>query len=247
MSRRSRFFIDIALLIGLLVANAPARTGIAVHEWLSFALIVPLLVHLVVNWEWTVHVTRRFFERLMSVSRLNLLVDVALFAFTVTVMVSGLAVSSVVPGLLGFASAASPLWVAVHSASASATIIALLAHFALHGTWFAQTITALLDGRGHAARPARTRARSLQRTLSVLGVTAVLVVAILLTVGATGVLLDLDGTSAITSTTVATSSDSVPAYGTTSTGSTAGVRTCPRTGCTASTCHAETGQSPYAQ
>ena len=26
-----------------------------------------------------------------------------------------------------------------------------------------------------------------------------------------------------------------------------GVRTCPRTGCTASTCHAETGQSPYAQ
>jgi hypothetical protein len=75
----------------------------------------------------------------------------------------------------------------------------------------------------------------------------VLVVAILLTVGATGVLLDLDGTSAITSTTVATSSDSAPTYGTTPTGSSAGVRTCPRTGCTASTCHAETGQSPYAQ
>ncbi len=58
MSRRSRFFIDFALLIGLLVANAPARTGIAIHEWLSIALVVPLLVHLVINWEWTVHVTK---------------------------------------------------------------------------------------------------------------------------------------------------------------------------------------------
>jgi hypothetical protein len=247
MSRRSRFIIDIALLIGLLVANDPARTGIAVHEWLSIALVVPLLVHLVINWEWTVHVTKRFFERLMSVSRLNLIVDVALFAFTVTVMVSGLAVSSVLSGLLGFTSTASPLWVAVHSASASATIIALLAHFALHGKWFAQTLTSLLEGRGHAARPARVGARSLQSTLSVLGATAVLVVAILLTVGATGALLDLDGSPATAMTAVATTADDVLTYGSTSMGSSAGLRTCPRTGCTASTCHAETGQSPYAQ
>lgn len=247
MSRRSRFFIDFALLIGLLAANAPARTGIAIHEWLSIALVVPLLVHLVINWEWTVHVTKRFFERLMSVSRLNLVVDVALFAFTVAVMVSGLAVSSVLPGLLGFDSAANPLWIAVHSASASATIVALLAHFALHAKWFAQTLTALFEGRGQATRPARVGTRSLQNTLSVLGATAVLVVAILLTIGATGALLDLDGSSTTSSTAVAITSDNVPANGTTSTGSSAGVRTCPRTGCTASTCHAETGQSPYAQ
>ena len=247
MSRRSRFFIDIALLIGLLVANDPARTGIAVHEWLSIALVVPLLVHLVINWEWTVHVTKRFFARLMSVSRLNLVVDVALFASTVAVMVSGFAVSSVLSGVLGFATSASPLWVAVHAASASATIIALLTHFALHAKWFAQTLAALLEGRAHATRPARLGGRSFQNTLSVLGATAVLVVAILLTVGATGVLLELDGFSATTPAAVAATQGSAPTYGNTSTSSSAGTRTCPRTGCIASTCHAETGQSPYAQ
>ena len=152
MSRRSRFFIDIALLVGLLVANAPARTGLAVHEWLSIALIVPLLVHLVINWEWTLHVTKRFFERLFSVSRLNLVVDVALLVSTVAVMVSGLAVSSVLTGMLGIANAATPLWVAVHASSASATIVLLLVHFALHGAWFVQTITLMFEGRASAGR-----------------------------------------------------------------------------------------------
>jgi hypothetical protein len=93
----------------------------------------------------------------------------------------------------------------------------------------------------------RAGTRSLQNTLSVLGATAVLVVAILLTVGATGVLLDLDGLPANTVTAVASAEDNASAYGNASAGSSAGVRTCPRTGCTASTCHAETGQSPYAQ
>ena len=152
MSRRSRFFIDIALLVGLLVANDPARTGLAIHEWLSIALIVPLLVHLVINWEWTVHVTKRFFERLFRVSRLNLVVDVALFVSTVAVMVSGLAVSSVVAGFLGVGNASNALWVAVHEASASATIVLLLTHFVLHGGWFVTTLSAMFDGRVPARR-----------------------------------------------------------------------------------------------
>jgi hypothetical protein len=233
MSRRSRFFIDIALLIGLLVANDPARTGLAIHEWLSIALIVPVLVHLVINWEWTVHVTKRFFERLLSVSRLNLVVDVALFVATVAVMVSGLAVSSVVTGFLGVGNAANALWVAVHATSASATIVLLLTHFALHGGWFVATVSAMLDGRAGSGRAAAFGARTLENTFAVLGVTAVLAAAMFVTVGGTGAMLGLGLDSTTGSMAVASAST--------------GTRTCPRTGCTASSCHAETGQSPYAQ
>jgi hypothetical protein len=56
----------------------------------------------------------------------------------------------------------------------------------------------------------------------------------LLTIGATGALLGVDGSTAAAATPVSSASAGT-------------LRTCPRTGCTASTCHAETGQSPYAQ
>jgi hypothetical protein len=233
MSRRSRFFIDIALLIGLLVANDPERTGLAIHEWLSIALIVPLVVHLAINWEWTAHVTKRFFERLFRVSRLNLVVDVGLFISTVAVMVSGLAVSSVVTGFLGVGNESNALWLAVHESSASATIALLLVHFALHGRWFVQTISAMFDGRvGRAVAPA-LGARTARNTFAVLGVSAALAAAMFVTVGGTGAMLGLDSGTATSSMTVASAST--------------GTRTCPRTGCSASSCHAETGQSPYAQ
>jgi hypothetical protein len=232
MSRTSRFFIDIALFIGLLIANDPARTGLAVHEWLSIALVVPVLLHLVINWEWTLSVGRRFFRRLMSVSRLNLVVDVALFASTVAVMVSGFAVSSVLAGMVGIAISPSPIWVAVHALAASATVITLFVHFALHGSWFARTLSALFAGSESSGRPLVLDARALRNTGSVLGVTTVLALAFLLTVSVTGALLGVNGSTATAATTAGASTT---------------VRTCPRTGCTASTCHAETGQSPYAQ
>ena len=231
MSRRSRLFLDLALLLGLLVANDPAHTGLSIHEWLSISLVVPVLIHLVVNWEWTVRVTTRFFERLLSTSRLNLVVDTALFVATAAVMVSGIAVSTVLAGVLGISHAASPLWIALHDASATATIILLLTHFALHGKWFVETLAALFEGRLGSGTPVLNGARTARSTVAVLGVTALLVATIFLTVGGTGALLGIDGTGSI----------SVAAANTSSV-----VRTCPRTGCTASTCHAETGQSPYA-
>jgi hypothetical protein len=232
MSRTSRFFIDIALFIGLLIANDPARTGLAVHEWLSIALVAPVLFHLVINWEWTLSVGRRFFRRLVSMSRLNLVIDVALFASTVAVMVSGFAVSSVLAGALGVAASPSPIWVTVHALAASATVISLLVHFALHGHWFAKTLSALFADRESSGRPLVLDARAMRNTGAVLGVTTVLAVAILLTVSGTGALLGASGSTATAATTAGASTT---------------VRTCPRTGCTASTCHAETGQSPYAQ
>ncbi len=234
MSRRSRFFIDIALLVGLLVANAPARTGLAVHEWLSIALIVPLLVHLVINWEWTVHVTKRFFERLFSVSRLNLVVDVALFVSTVAVMVSGLAVSSVLAGMSRHRERGHPLWVAVHAdirlgddrpAAGALRPARRLVRADDH-----------LDVRGsrqhRRGRPC-SGARTLQNTLSVLVVTVALAAAMFVTVGGTGALLGLRSARRPPRRPWPAHLDTGDAH----------LLRAP--GCTASSCHAETGQSPY--
>jgi len=249
MSRRSRLAIDLALLIGLLVANDPARTGLSLHEWLCVALIVPLLVHLVINWESTVHVTKRFFDRLLRTSGFNLVVDAALFVSTTAVIVSGVAVSTVLAEALGIANVANPLWAALHAASASSTIMLLLVHFVLHGEWLVGSFTALFERRLSSGSRRAAHPRMLENTAAVLTLTALVAVAILLTVAGTGTLLGVDASTATAATTLASNSGGTggDSNGQLSSRGSGGTRTCPRTGCTASTCHGETGQSPYGQ
>lgn len=144
MSTRSRLVLDIATFAALLVAFNPERTGLAIHEWLSLAAIVPLLVHVIVNWDWTLRVASAFVDRLFHATRLNLLVDVALFVSSVAVMLSGLLVSQVVSGAFGLSAEPSAVWIAVHSVSADATIALLLIHFALHWRWIANAARRLV-------------------------------------------------------------------------------------------------------
>lgn len=85
------------------------------HEWLSLATIVPLLLHVIINWDLTLSWMVRFAEKLRTVSRLNLLVDIALFVSAVGVMLSGAMVSHVVSSALGLKVTPSAMWVALHS------------------------------------------------------------------------------------------------------------------------------------
>lgn len=140
MSARTRLYLDLGMFVALLVAYNPAWTGLAVHEWLSIAVIVPLLLHLIINWEWTVRVTASFLDRLFHASRLNLIVDTTLFVATVAVMLSGLMISQVSLAAFGIAVAPSAAWVALHAVSADATILLLVVHFALHASWFARVL-----------------------------------------------------------------------------------------------------------
>lgn len=140
MSRNTRLALDVGLLIAFLVAFSPGLTGISVHEWLSLAILVPTLVHLVVNWDWVLRVCVRLFERIRTTSRVNLAVDALLFGAAVTVMLSGLMVSQVIASAIGVTVATGGIWSAVHSASAIGTIALLGVHVALHAQWMLRTL-----------------------------------------------------------------------------------------------------------
>lgn len=135
MSARARLWLDLALFGALLVAYNPAWTGVAVHEWLCVAIIAPLLFHVVVNWDQTLAILRRFAQRLRTQPKVNLVVDAALFVVAVTVMLSGLLISQSVARALGLVIVPDSLWVSTHSWSADATVFLLLVHFALHWRW----------------------------------------------------------------------------------------------------------------
>jgi len=269
MRARSRFALDIALAVGLLAAYRPTWTGISLHQWLSIAIIAPLLAHLVVNWQWTLRVLRTFVHRLLSASRLNFAIDAALLVSTVAVMLSGFMVSPLLLSPLGIQPSNPLVWHELHLWSANATIALFAIHAAMHWRWFvatAQRLAASTDTprRNHVApvaetiasarpmahaetdaatavasptRRSRVGSRAAQaaaeraaalRVVSVLGVTGALGLAIFAGVGVASPLL----------ASAAQSSASQPVHV-----ASTGLRVCPRTGCKASRCHGEYGQS----
>jgi hypothetical protein len=167
MRPRTRFALDIALMIALVAAYRPGWTGIAFHQWLSIAIIVPLLLHVVVNWEWALRILRTFIERLIHTSRLNLVVDISLLVATVAVMLSGFMVSPALIALLGIHATNPLVWHVVHSWSANATILLLAIHGLLHWNWFRATAKRLAE----TPAPARARAAAVVAAASGRGAT----------------------------------------------------------------------------
>lgn len=135
MTPRARLLLDLALFGAVFVAYNPAWTGLAVHEWLCVAAVVPALFHVIVNWDQTKRLLKRFVHRLRTLPRVNLVVDGALFVAFVTVTLSGLLISQEVARVFGITIVPSSLWVETHTWSAHATVALLLVHFALHWRW----------------------------------------------------------------------------------------------------------------
>ena len=153
MSARTRLLVDSVLLGAFVAAYYPFKTGLAVHEWLCVIVIIPSLVHLVVNWDWAQRVATRVLGNLRATTRLNFVVDSSLFVAVVSAMVSGFVVSRVIGGFFGFAASPFPIWHRVHALSADATIVLALVHLGLHWRWVARVVrTRVLAGLADAGR-----------------------------------------------------------------------------------------------
>lgn len=140
MTARSRFALDVAIFVGYLFATNTAATGILIHEWLSVGLALAILVHLVVQWDATLAVLTRFFRHVLSVSRLNLVVDAVLLVAFVLVMLSGFLVSEFVLPALGMSVPFGPTWRMIHSLSAALALPILGVHVGLHWRWFVRML-----------------------------------------------------------------------------------------------------------
>jgi len=154
-------FLDVALFAAIVLAYAPAVTGISIHEWLGVAIIVPSLFHLVLNWEWVVRTAKNVFAKLTATTWANAVVDIVLFVAAVTVSLSGLLISQVVLATLGISAGASAVWHTVHSVSADIAVVALLVHFALHGKWMANVLQGWIE-RIDNPRPSAVNATASQ-------------------------------------------------------------------------------------
>ena len=255
MRARTRLALDASLLTAFVAAYRPAWTGLTVHQWLSLVIVAPLLVHGVVNWDWTVRVARSFFDRLLHMSRLNLVIDSALFLSAVCVMVSGVMVSPMLLSLLGVHAMQPPIWHLVHKWSANTTILCLAVHGVAHWRWLTKTaeqfVGASRDGGVAGARVSAARATAAAakpaavRRTSHVGhrataaakerATAARAISV---VGVTG----LVGLTVFAGVSMASPHLS-SARGASASVAQSGAMVCPQTGCTASRCHAQYGKS----
>jgi hypothetical protein len=139
MSQKTNLYVDIAILIGFLVAYEPALTGIAFHEWLSLAFASAMIVHLLLHWDWVVQITLQFFRKLFHSSRLNYVINLALLIDFVTIMLSGLMISRSVLPAFGLQIAINSAWRFLHFSAANFSLVLIGLHLALHWKWILST------------------------------------------------------------------------------------------------------------
>lgn len=132
---KTNFLIDIAIFIAFLVAMEPNFSGVSIHEWLSVALAVTLLVHLLLHWKWIITIGAEFFNKLWHTSRLKYVVDILMFIAMAAIMMSGLMISHVVLPAFGFDVQSGMVWRQLHSTAADAAVLLLGVHFALNWHW----------------------------------------------------------------------------------------------------------------
>jgi hypothetical protein len=130
-----KLILDVAAFIGFLLALDPRSTGIAIHEWLTIAGTAAIVLHLLLNWNWIVGITRNFFRKSTTKTRLNYILNWLFFIDGVVVMLSGIMISEVVLPAFGIRLPEGSAWRQWHSLSADLSLFILALHTALNWDW----------------------------------------------------------------------------------------------------------------
>jgi len=136
---KTKLLIDIAIFVGFLITMEPRASGLTVHEWLATALIAVLIVHLLLNWDWIVQITRRFIGKMKSQSRINYVLNWLLFIDGTIIMLSGFLISESLLPALGIQLPHNFAWRSLHDLSANIFLLLLGLHTALHWSWIVDT------------------------------------------------------------------------------------------------------------
>ncbi|MBI5951365.1 MAG: DUF4405 domain-containing protein [Chloroflexi bacterium] len=157
----TKLLLDLGAFVALLIASAQRFTGEVIHEWLGIALGGVVIVHLLLNWNWIVGVTLRIFSKGAKGQRFNYILNWALFASGVMILLSGLMISKTVVPFFGLTLPQNMSWKELHELSTNITMILMGLHMAIHWGWITGMFRSLFAPR--AASPVASPALSAQR------------------------------------------------------------------------------------
>lgn len=138
---RTRLAVDLVLAVSFLCLMSVPLTGLPLHEWWGLALAGVIVLHLLMQWEWTVAATRRLFGSLGGRVRVTYLLNWLLFVAAVLAMASGMLISELALPSLGLPTVRSTgsslfrFWRILHTVSADAVIVLAGIHLGLNWRW----------------------------------------------------------------------------------------------------------------
>ena len=157
-SNRTKLLLDIGTFLAFLITMDPRFSGLAVHEWLSIALAGTIIVHLLLNWDWIVNITKRLFGKVASGTRMNYVLNWLLFIDGILIMLSGILISEAVLPTLGISLPMNFAWRRLHDMSANLALLIMGLHLAMHWNWIVTTFKRVF--LGSVKKPVAVAAKS---------------------------------------------------------------------------------------
>ncbi len=141
---KSKLWVDLLIFIAFLVAMDPRSSGLPIHEWLTLSMLAAMTIHLLLNWDWIIQITSRFFSKLGGLNRVNYILNWLLFVDGTLIMISGIMISESALPLMGIHLPQGFGWRRLHDMSANLFLLMLGIHTALHWNWIANTFNRYL-------------------------------------------------------------------------------------------------------
>lgn len=132
---KTRYVMDVLLLVSFMIVSAPQATGIVLHEWLSVLFIVPFAIHLLLHWDWVKQSLKRLTSKVSAKERFNIIWSYLIYLMMLLAFVSGFLVSVALLPTLNIPLNIQDFWSKVHHDSATLFMPMLGVHLALHFSW----------------------------------------------------------------------------------------------------------------
>lgn len=130
-----RVYVDLFFFALMILVLIPQSTGIPIHEWASFIILMPFIVHLLINWKWIARNSTSILKRKPGNSRFDYFFNWLLYFLMILVTVSGILISEAVLPIFGIEFQPDMFWSKIHDLSATLFMAFLGIHIALHWKW----------------------------------------------------------------------------------------------------------------
>ncbi len=133
---RIKFIHNILLTIVMVLLMDPRSFyGLGFHEWAGLIIGLFFILHKVLNWGWIKKVTVCFFRTTPARARLNYVLDVALLAGLVLMILSGIAIAKTIDFSWLNLGGSRMFWRVMHTSSSFITLALFGIHLGLHWNW----------------------------------------------------------------------------------------------------------------
>jgi len=138
-----RIYVDIFFFSLMILVLIPQTTGIPIHEWASFIILLPFFLHLIINWNWIASNSTAFLKRQANKTRFDYVFNWLMYFLMIIVTVSGIVISESALPFFGIHFEPDGFWSKIHDISATLFMAFLGIHIALHWKWIVTAIRKL--------------------------------------------------------------------------------------------------------